>query len=77
MGAGYHPPGALSDIIGDADLSGYEWRWELRPTGDGATEVTQTYDWSGVNDPNAIELFPRVSEAQMSATIERLNEALT
>lgn len=24
---------------------GHRWRWELKPSGDGATEVTETFDW--------------------------------
>lgn len=44
---------------------------------DGGTLVTHTYDWSGVADPKALGLYPRVSEEQMSATIARIAPVLT
>lgn len=71
-----HPPGSLSDVIGDLDPSGHVYRWDLEDAGDGTTSVTHTYDWSGVTDENAVALYPRVSAEQMSGTIARLDGAL-
>ncbi|HVL83873.1 MAG TPA: SRPBCC family protein [Pseudonocardia sp.] len=70
-----HPPGALSHVIGELDPSGHVYAWELEPTGDGGTALTHTYDWSGVQDEAALPLYPRVSVEQMSATIERIDQA--
>ena len=70
-----HPPGALSHVIGELDPSGHTYGWELEPSGDGRTRVTHTYDWSGLRDENALSLYPRVSEEQMSGTLDRLGDA--
>jgi uncharacterized protein YndB with AHSA1/START domain len=70
-----HPPNALRDKLGDVDLSGYVWSWELEPTASGGTRLTHTYDWSGVFDARALPLFPRVSEEQMIASIALIAEA--
>jgi uncharacterized protein YndB with AHSA1/START domain len=70
-----HPPGALKEIIGDMDPSGHTYSWELEPTAEGGTRVTHVYDWSGVRDERALDLFPRVSEEQMAGTISRIAEA--
>ncbi len=70
-----HPPGSLQHIIGELDPSGHTYGWELAPTADGGTQVTHTYDWSGVTDENALGLYPRVSEEQMSGSIARLGDA--
>lgn len=71
-----HPPGSLSHIIGELDVSGHTYGWELEPTSEGGTQVTHTYDWSGVRDEGALALYPRVSEEQMSASITRIGDAL-
>jgi uncharacterized protein YndB with AHSA1/START domain len=70
-----YPPDVLSHLIGDLDPSGHTWSWELEPTADGGTKVTHTYDWSGVQDERALELYPRVTEEQMSASISRVADA--
>lgn len=58
--------------MGDIDFSGYHWSWELAPTPEGHTEVTQTYDWSGVKDERALPFFPRVTPEQLARTIARI-----
>lgn len=70
-----YPPGVLSHLIGDIDPSGHTWSWELEPTADGGTQVTHVYDWSGVQDERALELFPRVSKEQMMGSISRIADA--
>jgi uncharacterized protein YndB with AHSA1/START domain len=51
----------------------HRWRYELEPV-DGATEVTETFDWSTAISPKGIELmgFPRKHVPNMDATLERL-----
>jgi uncharacterized protein YndB with AHSA1/START domain len=71
-----HPPGSLRHVIGDLDPSGHVYEWELEPTSDGRTTVTHTYDWSGVTDPKALPLYPRVSEQQLTGTLDRIEVAL-
>jgi uncharacterized protein YndB with AHSA1/START domain len=70
-----HPPDVLSDLIGDLDPSGHTWGWELEPTAEGGTRITHVYDWSGVRDERALELYPRVTEEQMAGSISRIADA--
>ncbi len=70
-----HPPDSLAHLIGDLDFSGYHYAWELAPNADGGTDITHSYDWSGVKDDRALPFFPRVSAEQMSETINRLGQA--
>ena len=70
-----HPPDALKEIIGDVDPSGHTYGWELEPTAAGGTRITHVYDWNGVRDSRALELYPRVTEQQMADTISRIAKA--
>ena len=56
-------------------FGGWTWRYDLRPLGPDETEVTHTYDWSGVRDTRALPLFPRVTEEQMAASIALITDA--
>ena len=40
-----------------AHLGGHRWRWELAPTDDGRTRVTETFDMSTAVLPPALRLF--------------------
>lgn len=64
-------PADLAKKLGDIDFSGYHYAWDLAPT-EGHTEVTHTYDWSGVKDERAVAFFPRVTPEQMAQTIARI-----
>jgi hypothetical protein len=70
-----HPPDSLAHLIGDLDFRGYHYGWELAPNADGGTDITHTYDWSGVKDDRTLQFFPRVSSDQMAETINRLGQA--
>lgn len=70
-----HPPDSLAHLIGDLDFRGYHYAFELTPNADGGTDVTHSYDWSGVKDDRALPFFPRVSAEQMAETINRLGQA--
>lgn len=59
----------------EMDVSGHTYTYDLRPV-DGGTEVTQSYEWNGVKDPEFEKLFPRVSEEQLAATLDRLADAV-
>lgn len=70
------PPGALADKVGDVDLSGHHYHWALEPTADGHTQVTHTYDWSGVADQNALPFYPVLSSEQLAGTLDRIAAAV-
>lgn len=72
-----HPVGALKHIIGDLDPSGHIYSWVLEPTSDGGTQITHTYDWNGVQDQEALALYPRVSEEQMRGSIANVVNAVS
>jgi hypothetical protein len=70
-----YPPDSLAHLIGDLDFRGYHYAWELEPNAAGGTDITHSYDWSGVKDDRALPFFPRVSAEQMGETINRLGQA--
>ena len=57
---------------------GWEWLWELKADGSDATDVTLTYDWSKVTDPQILEKvsFPLVSQSQLEDSLARLASAV-
>lgn len=69
-----HPLDGYTDKLGDVKATGHTWTWELEPAGSG-TKVTQTYDWSGVEDEQFRGFFPLVTEDQMSQTIDNVANA--
>jgi uncharacterized protein YndB with AHSA1/START domain len=50
------------------------WRYDLVPTANGGTEVTETFDWSGALSPRALELagVPQRNARSIEATLLRL-----
>jgi len=60
----------------DQEPVGYTYTYLLSPDGDEHTVVTQVYDWSGVTDPDLLRLFPRVTAAELAATLDRLADAV-
>jgi hypothetical protein len=58
---------------------GWEWVWELKPTGPDATEVTLTYDWGKVTDPEILKTtgFPLVTQEQLEASLGNLAAAVS
>lgn len=57
--------------VGEA-APGHEWRWDLEPLEDGRTLVTHTYDWTRLEDPARLAKARAMSEANLSASLERL-----
>ncbi len=53
---------------------GWEWMWELTPSGHDSTDVSLTYDWSKVTDKDLLKKvkFPLVSEEQLDDSLARL-----
>jgi Polyketide cyclase / dehydrase and lipid transport len=70
-GPAVDPSCALAGQLGDIEASGHTYTYDLHPV-DGGTEVTQTYDWTGVKDPNFEAFFPRVSAEQLAGTLDRI-----
>jgi uncharacterized protein YndB with AHSA1/START domain len=52
--------------------TGHSFRYDLESQGDDETLVTQTYDWSGVTDPQVLALLPRLSREHLATTLDRL-----
>jgi hypothetical protein len=63
-------------LIAWSHVSGHRWRYELRPTGDGATEVTETFDGTYARLPVILRLMDAVSknEIAVARTLVRLKE---
>lgn len=57
---------------------GWEWMYELAPQGPDATDVTLTYDWSKVTDPDLLKMvkFPLVSKDQLDGSLASLAAAV-
>ena len=56
----------------DEPPAGHLWRWELETLDGGATQVTHTYDWSGLEDPARLEKARSTTEEMLAASIDRL-----
>ena len=61
-------------LIAWRHFNGHRWRWQLRPLGDGSTEVTETFDWSTARIPLLITLspFPRRNARGIEKSLDRL-----
>ncbi|MGH3621397.1 MAG: SRPBCC family protein [Sciscionella sp.] len=59
-------------------FGGHRWRWELRPVGENATEVTETFDWSTAPAGPLYVLagFPKRNLKAMRETLRRLEKVL-
>ena len=64
--------GDLLKSLGVKKASGHTFTYDLHDANDGATVVTQTYDWSGVDDPDFAKLCPLLSEEQLAQTLEKI-----
>lgn len=51
---------------------GHLWRWELRPTDDGGTEATHTYDWTELTDESRVERARSTTSERLQASLDRL-----
>ena len=60
-------------------LGGHIWRYELEPTSDGGTTVTESFEWGTAKVPFLYELvgYPKRHVTNMTKTLERLDAHLT
>ncbi|MET9219540.1 nuclear transport factor 2 family protein [Streptomyces sp. NPDC003300] len=56
---------------------GHRFTWKLAPTGEGHTEVTQTYDWAAVTDPAVVPRLPMVSADELEGSLTRLGAVVS
>ena len=65
-------------LIAWRHFGGHRWRWQLEPV-DGATLVTETFDWSTSRSPVALEVMrvPARNKRSIEATLDRLEAHLT
>ncbi len=61
-------------LIAWRHLVGHRWRWQLVKSGEGATTVTETFDWSTSPFSLLISLsgFPRRNQQAMVRSLQRL-----
>lgn len=65
------PTCELAGKLGDMEASGHTFTYDLVEV-EGGTEVTSTYDWTGVKDEQFEQMFPRVSQEQLAGTLDKL-----
>ena len=65
-------PGQISDDA-DLELGGWFWRYDLAPVGEDQTDVTLTYDWSGVPRETREHIqFPPFDVSHLDNSLEHL-----
>src|SRR5699024_1139103 len=69
---------AEDDTSPDEPL-GWEWLYTLKPRGSDSTEVSLTYDWSDVTDPQLLKQvsFPAIPEKDLEKSLNQLAAAVT
>ena len=80
----FDPPRAIGwgtgayDADGNLGLGGWTWRYDLKPVGDGQTEVSLTYDWSQVGPSFRERIpFPPFDPSYLQDSLEHLAELAT
>ncbi|GEL23891.1 ATPase [Pseudonocardia sulfidoxydans NBRC 16205] len=66
----------LASKIGDMNVSGHTFTYDLAETDEG-TRVTQTYEWMSVHDEQFLAMFPVVSEKDLNATLDKIASAVS
>ncbi len=70
------PSCSAAEQLGEMDVSGHTYTYDLHET-EGGTEVTQSYEWIGVKDPNFEASFPQVSQEQLAGTLDRIADIVS
>jgi hypothetical protein len=58
--------------LGVKKEGGHTFTYEIRAAEGGGSVVTETYDWSGVGDPNFARMCPLISEEQLAETLDKI-----
>lgn len=58
-------------------LCGWEWLYELKPVDADTTEVSLTYSWSDVSDPQLQAVVPAFDAQQLEESLNLLAAAVT
>lgn len=76
---GWKPAPEGEDGSAPEGPKGWEWLYELTPQGSDATEVSLTYSWSDVTDPELLEQirFPMIPEQDLEQSLNLLAAAVT
>ena len=69
-----HDPGSEGSGDGPIEFGGWIWRYDLESVGAGQTEVTLTYDWSGVPPDNHEIEFPPFPRQHLDDSLKHLAE---
>jgi uncharacterized protein YndB with AHSA1/START domain len=67
------PTCELAKRFSDMETGGHTYTYDLREV-EGGTEITQTYEWMSVKDPQFEAMCPFVSQEQMAATLNRITD---
>jgi hypothetical protein len=51
---------------------GHLWRWELAPIDSSHTQVTHTYDWTQLTDPERLPRARATTADKLRASLDRL-----
>jgi uncharacterized protein YndB with AHSA1/START domain len=51
---------------------GHLWRWVLEPAGASSTQVTCTYDWTELTDPQRFRVAQATTAGKLRASLDRL-----
>jgi uncharacterized protein YndB with AHSA1/START domain len=71
-------PGYVSEETGELEFGGWVWRYDLTPLGPETTEVTHTYDWSGVGQgPREYLEFPPFPPDHLDNSLHHLAAMVT
>jgi hypothetical protein len=65
----------LASKLGDMKVGGHTFTYDLREV-DGGTEVTETYDWMSVHDPEFEKMLPVVTEQDLQTSLDNLASAV-
>ena len=69
-----HIPGYEGPEDAGLDFGGWIWRYDLEPVGTDQTNVTLTYDWSGVPPEKRDIEFPPFDPAHLDNSLKNLAE---
>ena len=63
-------------VIAWCHLGGHRWRWELEPTGDGQTKVTETFDGTTSRVPFVLRVlgYPKGHVSNLASSVANVRK---